>query len=323
MNSAARLNPLDRCSPEPEGRRPMLIDEGDQASLALGSFRQVSAGGIRWRVRADHAKAESRPRLLLLHGTGAGVHSWNGIWPLLADHFQLLAPDLPGHAGSSAPDHWRPSLPAMAHGLAALLETEQFEPDLVVGHSAGAALAARLTLDGRITPRALVAINGAFMPYGGAAAGLMMPIARWCADSGMIVRQLARRASQAGAVERLLEQTGSAVTQEAAERYREQLQRPEHVSGTLRMMAHWDLRPLLRELRRLPRPLYLLVGDRDKTVPPRQAEQLGRRIALAAVHHLPGLGHLAHEEQPASVADLLNHIAEEHGLINRSEGSLQ
>ncbi|MEM9182339.1 MAG: alpha/beta fold hydrolase BchO [Pseudomonadota bacterium] len=321
MSSAVQFSADVRLSPRAAGDHPAALGTFSKTASSNGGLRQVSAGGIRWRMRADDAHSEARPRLLLLHGTGAGIHSWNGIWPLLAEDFQLLAPDLPGHGGTHAPDRWRPSLPAMADGLAALLETEGFEPDLVVGHSAGAALAARLTLDAQIAPRALVAINGAFMPYGGAAAGLMMPIARWCAESGVLTRQLARRASQAGAVERLLEQTGSAVTEEAAERYRDQLQRPEHVSGTLRMMAYWDLRPLLRDLRGLPRPLYLLVGDRDMTVPPRQAEQLGRRIALAATHHLPGLGHLAHEEQPASVAALLNHIAADHGLINRSEGS--
>ena len=50
---------------------------------------------------------------------------------------------------------------------------------------------------------------------------------------------------------------------------------------------------------------------------------LERRVAVAATHHLPGLGHLAHEEQPASVAVLLKRIAADHGLVNNPEGSAQ
>ncbi len=286
---------------------------GNRGCQQVGA-RQVSAGGIRWQVKTSEPSAADKPRLLLLHGTGAGIHSWSGLWPLLEDQFTLFAPDLPGHCQSRAPPNWRPSLDAMAAALTALLSAEQFQPDLVVGHSAGAALAARMTLDQSIAPRAVVAINGAFMPYGGPAAALLMPIARWCAGSGSITGRLAKRASEPGAVERLLEQTGSAVTAEAVERYQRHLRNPDHISGTLRMMANWDLRSLLRQLRLLSKPLYLLVGDKDTTVPPRQAHQLARRMALAGTHFLPGLGHLAHEEQPQSVADLLLSIAARHGL---------
>jgi len=65
------------------------------------------------------------------------------------------------------------------------------------------------------------------------------------------------------------------------------------------MMAQWDLRPLAAALPRLAVPLVLCVGERDATVPPAEAERVRARVPAAHIVRQPGLGHLAHEEDPA------------------------
>jgi magnesium chelatase accessory protein len=79
------------------------------------------------------------------------------------------------------------------------------------------------------------------------------------------------------------------------------------------MMAHWDLRRLLRDLPKLRVPLWLLVGDRDRAVPPRQAARLARRCAQAQLLRLDGLGHLAQEEAPERVARTLQALTDRLG----------
>ena len=66
-------------------------------------------------------------------------------------------------------------------------------------------------------------------------------------------------------------------------------------------MANWQLEPLWRDLPQLGLPLLLLVGANDRTLPPDQSWRAAARVAGARVVSLPGLGHLAHEEQPAQV----------------------
>jgi magnesium chelatase accessory protein len=80
---------------------------------------------------------------------------------------------------------------------------------------------------------------------------------------------------------------------------------PAHVSAVLALMAAWDLQPLLHDLPRLRPALHLVAGDRDGTVPPRQAADVQRLVSGSQMHHLRGLGHLAHEERPALVHALL------------------
>jgi pimeloyl-ACP methyl ester carboxylesterase len=55
------------------------------------------------------------------------------------------------------------------------------------------------------------------------------------------------------------------------------------------------------------RPLLALIAaDKDRAVPPAQAEQVHAMLPPGRVtlRVMPGLGHLAHEEQPAAVAAL-------------------
>jgi mRNA degradation ribonuclease J1/J2 len=52
-------------------------------------------------------------------------------------------------------------------------------------------------------------------------------------------------------------------------------------------------------------PVTTTVAEGDRTVPPSDAGRVRQRLPGVQVHRLPGLGHLAHEEAPAAVAELL------------------
>jgi len=81
-----------------------------------------------------------------------------------------------------------------------------------------------------------------------------------------------------------------------------------HVDGTLASMAQWRIEPLLDALPQIDLPVHLIIGDDDRTVPPRVSVAAARRLPHAAVHSLPGLGHLAHEEAPDLLADKIDSL---------------
>lgn len=268
--------------------------------------RFVDAGGLHWHVQHWEGPAPGAPRLLLLHGTGASTHSWRGLAPLLARHAEVLAVDLPGHAFTSPPSADGLTLPGMAALLGSLLLAAGFQPDAVVGHSAGAAIAVRMALDGLLPGLArIVAINGAFVPFGGPAAPVLSPLARLLHASPWVAELFARRAKDPAVVRRLIEGTGSKLDAEGQALYARLIRSPAHARAALGMMAHWDLQPLWRELPSLSLPLLLLVGANDRALPPRQARRLALRRPATAVVMLPRLGHLAHEEDPRALASLI------------------
>jgi magnesium chelatase accessory protein len=74
------------------------------------------------------------------------------------------------------------------------------------------------------------------------------------------------------------------------------------VTGSLQMMAGWELTVLQRDLGRLAVPVLLLAASGDRTVPPSESERVAGLLPSARLVPLEGLGHLAHEESPEEVA---------------------
>jgi magnesium chelatase accessory protein len=264
----------------------------------------VEAGGIRWHVQ----RAGCGPSLLLVHGTGASTHSWRDLLPILAKDYSVLAADLPGHGFTDEVSAARSSITGMSGAVAALLRTLEVSPRYCVGHSAGAVILCRMALDGHVAPSMIVSINGAFVPFAGAAGLLSSPIARFLADSSFMPRLIARRASSPVNVKRVIAGTGSTLNAAGIELYVRLLSNPKHLAGTLRMMGNWDLYSFERDLPRLTTPLALVVAENDSTVSPHQALKVKKTVINSAIYSLPGLGHLAHEEEPVLVAQEIRKI---------------
>lgn len=272
--------------------------------------RFVRAGGLEWHVQM----AGAGPVLLLLHGTGAATHSWRGLLPLLARHFTVVAPDLPGHGFTDAPAANRLSLPGMARAIQTLFWTLDLQPVLAAGHSAGAPILVRMALDGQLAPRGLVGLNGALLPLGGMAGQMFSPLAKLLTGLPGLPDLFAWRARDPKVVERLLAATGSRIDAEGVRLYQRVVTRRDHAAAALGMMAHWDLPSLTGAFARIDIPFLLIAGENDKTVPPSQSEQVAAQVQHGRYVGLPDLGHLAHEEDPAAIAALIETFAREIGL---------
>lgn len=267
--------------------------------------RFVHAGGLRWHVQQVGEIGE-KPVALLIHGTGASTHSWRALMPLLARRYTVVAMDLPGHAFTGTPPAAQLSLPGMAGAVSALVAAMKLNVELLVGHSAGAAIGVRAVLDGGISAGAIVSINGAFLPLPGLPGLLFPPVARLMAATPIAAQLFARRRWDTAAVERLIAGTGSRLDAAGLALYGRLVRDPRHATGALGMMARWDLRPLAHDLARLRTPLAMIVGANDRAVPPGDAERVRGRVAAGvacSVHVVAGAGHLVHEERAEEVAE--------------------
>ncbi len=289
-------------------------DGADWPNRAHSRF--LRAGRLDWHVQV----AGSGPVLLLLHGTGGSTHTWAAMLPDLARDFTVVAPDLPGHGFTATPAPYGLSLAGMEESVAGLLTALKLSPALGIGHSAGAAILALMALDGPGVFRALVSINGAFVPFGGVAGRVFSPLAKLMTMTPFTARLFASQHNDPVVIGRLLRGTGSSLDARSRELYRRLVASPRHVAGALGMMANWDLRALERRLPRLDVPLTLVTCAGDRTVPPRQARDLAARVPQAHVEALPWGGHLGHEERPAEITALVRQAAQQVGLIEIGVG---
>ncbi|MDJ0612848.1 MAG: alpha/beta fold hydrolase [Rhizobiaceae bacterium] len=259
--------------------------------------RFVHTQRVCWHVQ----RLGSGTKLLLLHGSGATTHSFEGLIKHLKDDFEILTVDLPGHGFSSELKGSNPSLTNVAKSLAALLDEESFETDLVIGHSAGAAIAVEMIAQDYLSAKGVVAINPAFYPFPGFAGSIFPAMARLL-FLNPLVPSLFSIAANKSRVSRLMESTGSQLTLAQLSYYERAFASVTHIRGTLAMMASWDLQTLQSKLQNLIIPMLLLVGENDGTVDPKASLNTERLVADCDRILIPRYGHLLHEENPEAVS---------------------
>jgi magnesium chelatase accessory protein len=270
--------------------------------------RGVEAAGLSWFVLQLPATAKKASgTLLLLHGTGGSAHSFVPLLPALhaaLPSVHLVVPDLPGHGYTRGASLDALTLPRMAGDLATLVAALKL-PALkgVAGHSAGAALALRMALDGLLPPDAaiagfapsLVAMPAFYMDF-------VAPLVNPFATSGPVASLIASFAGASGLIDRLLDSTGSRLPEAQRRPYRRLFADATHVRGSVGFMAAADLPALLADCARLANPCRFAIGEHDAWVPARSLKPvLHAQLPRAAVEAWPA-GHLLHETAPERAA---------------------
>jgi haloacetate dehalogenase len=115
----------------------------------IAGFEQsyVQCGDVRLSV---HRAGQGTP-LIALHGYPQNHHCWAQVVPALAQHFDVIIPDLRGYGDSDAPaddaDHLTYSKRVMAADIVALMDALDLPDAHILGHDRGARVAYRLALD--------------------------------------------------------------------------------------------------------------------------------------------------------------------------------
>lgn len=279
--------------------------------------REYRAAGLQWRVQV----AGSGPDIVLLHGAGGSTHSWAGLFGPLSEEFRVFAPDLPGHAFTSALPADRSRLSDMAKAVTRLLDAADVKPAGIVTHSAGAAVAVQMMLSGDVKPGAWAGLAPSLVrPSRGAppraVQELLAPVFR---SSGLSLVASALGGRRL-VTDLLLESTGSAVPDWSRTLYRRLMANPAHVGSVLRLMASWDPDPVARRLGEVGVPGLVVAGQADQWIPLGDVNAAVEALSEVEFHVVPGLGHLLHEEAPQQVFELLAPFLRTHLLAAGTGG---
>ncbi|WP_214402994.1 alpha/beta fold hydrolase [Pseudonocardia lacus] len=225
------------------------------------------------------------PTVLLLHGLGATGDVWNGLTALLPGAW--VAPDLPGHGGSAPLDKY-----SFADVAAVLADLVDPDGTVVLGHSFGGVVGLHLATRPGVLAVVGLGIKVVWTPdeLARAAALAAREPARFDTRAAAVARHL-RQAGLDGLVHPDSPEAGSGVLEELDGRWRPVLDQRAFGVGDPQVAALVDASPV---------PVLLARGERDQMV---TTEQLAELVPEPV--DLPGLGHNAHVEDPASVLSLL------------------
>lgn len=262
--------------------------------------RQVLHRPHRWHIQ-EHGTGDT---ILLIHGAGGATQSFRGLFQILSQTHHVVMMDLPGQGFTQLGAQQRCGLDHMAEDLLSLTRNQGWTPSMIVGHSAGVAIALRLWELGLRPARGIVGINAALGNFKGVAGWLFPMMAKALAVTPFSASMFAATTTRSS-VRNLIRGTGSTLDQMGLELYYRLATDKGHVDATLSMMAQWSLDGLLARLDQIHTPIHLITGLGDKAVPPSVSRDAADKLPTSKLTELDGLGHLAHEEDPQRVADLI------------------
>jgi pimeloyl-ACP methyl ester carboxylesterase len=261
-------------------------------------------------LRDEGPRGDPSP-IVLLHGTGASLHTWEGWVRTLKKTRRVITFDLPGFgltgpfAGQYAADDYRGD--AYARFVLDVLDALKISSAVIGGNSLGGEVAWRAATlaPSRFSRLLLVDASGYAFTPGSVPLGFRIariPLAM------RISEHLLPRVLVAASVANVYADD-SRVTSDLVDRYYELTLR----EGNRRALAlrAQQLEPgaAVDRLKTIAVPTLVLWGGADRLIPPENAQRFAKDIAGARVVVLDGLGHVPHEEDPVrSLAPVLNFL---------------
>lgn len=268
-----------------------------EAVYALPPSVFLDAAGIRLHVRDTGPSAA--PAVILLHGFGASLQTWED-WArdLERDH-RVIRYDLPGFGLTGADPSGDYTDARGIAVLLALLDRSGVARASIVGNSMGGRIAwtfAALYPE-RTDKLVLVSPDGFASPglaYGAAPkVPLMMRALPYVLPSFMLRASLAPAYADAGTM-----------TDALFTRYRDMMLAPGVRGAIVRRTGQQVLVDPVPLLRRIEAPTLLMWGERDGMIPFANSADYLRALPHGTLAALPGIGHIPQEEAPATVGIL-------------------
>jgi pimeloyl-ACP methyl ester carboxylesterase len=247
-----------------------------------------------------HTGTDSPPPIVLIHGTSASLHTWEGWVKALKGQRRVITFDLPGFgltgpfAGQYTPDDYHGD--AYARFVLDLLDALKIDRAVLGGNSLGGEVAWRTAYAApqRVTALVLVdAVGPAFTPidvplgFRLARVPVLNRVGDWALPRELVAEGLA---SVYG--------NPAQVTPDLVDRY-QQLTLREGNRRALRVRMQGLVNGEHAErIATLKQPTLILWGGRDRLIPPPVAQQFKQQIAGSQLVVFDELGHVPQEEDP-------------------------
>ena len=255
-----------------------------------GAYRTV--GGVRLRLRDSGPR--DAPAVILIHGFGSSLETWEPWAQALSARFRVIRFDLPGFGLSGADPTGDYTDAREMKLLAGLMDQLGIARASLIGNSLGGRIAwsfAALYPD-RVARLVLISPDGFASPgfeYDQPPeVPLIMKALPYIAPRAMLKQNLAAAYANP-----------AALSERTLTRYRDMMLAPGVRPAILARMEQVILRDPAPTLARIKAPTLLLWGEKDAMIPISNAADYVRALPGAKLVRLPNLGHVPFEEDPA------------------------
>ena len=269
---------------------------------ALPPSEFLAIDGMLVHLRDQGPRDDPAP-IVLLHGTSASLHTWEGWVAALQAKRRVISLDLPGFGltGPFPDGDYR-----MSHYsafLAHVLDQLQVPRAVVAGNSFGGQLAWQFALDHPQRVERLVLVDAAGYPRNATSIPIGFRLAQIPALAPLMANLLPRLMIEASI--RNVYGDPSKVSDELIDRYYELTLRAGNREALRQRFIQAEAGQGFTRIAELKVPTLIIWGGRDELIPPDNAERFKRDIQGSRLVLFDDLGHVPQEEDPARTVAVL------------------
>jgi pimeloyl-ACP methyl ester carboxylesterase len=256
----------------------------------------VDVAGMQVHLRDEGPRDDPTP-IVLLHGTSASLHTWQGWADALKGERRAIRFDLPGFGLTGPAPDGNYTMDAYVRFVLAMLDRLGVQQAVLVGNSFGGNVAWATALAHPSRVAKLVLVDSAGYPMNPQSVPIGFRIARLPALNRIAEVALPRSVIESSV--RNVYGNPDKVTPEVVDLYFDITVR----EGNRRALAQrWKQAPsgaMAERIREIKVPTLILWGARDRLIPPEDGARFQRDIAGSRLVVFGDLGHVPHEEDPA------------------------
>ncbi len=259
----------------------------------------VGLMGMQVHLRDEGPRSDPQP-IVLLHGTSASLHTWDGWAEALKGQRRVIRMDLPGFGLTGPMPDGNYQLTHYVDFLVALLDQLGVKQAVVAGNSFGGGLAWKLAVDHPERVSKLVLVDAAGYPYDPTSVPIGFKVAQipWLRP---VMENVLPRSMIESSVRNVYGDP-SRIAPELIDRYFELTLRAGNRHALGERFRQSPGGQYAAQIPSVKQPTLILWGGQDRLIPPDNADHFQRDIAGSRLVVFDGLGHVPHEEDPAATA---------------------
>ncbi len=282
--------------------------ESLKARWAAAPSQFIALQGMQVHLRDEGPRNDPEP-LLLIHGTSASLHTWDGWTDALKGQRRVIRMDLPGFGLTGPAPDGDYRMERYADFIAALMDHMGVQRAVLAGNSLGGGIAWHTALrhPKRVSRLVLVDATGYPLQSTSVPLGFRLAQISWLKP---VMSQLLPRRMIESSVRNVYADPGK-VTPELVDRYQElTLRTGNRESLTQRLKLRETDSQSAELIKTIQQPTLILWGAQDRLITEPSGQRFQQDIAGSQYVVFDGLGHVPQEEDPArSVAPVLKFLA--------------
>lgn len=253
--------------------------------------------GMQAHYRDEGPRDDAEP-IVLLHGTSASLHTWDGWTDALKGQHRVIRVDLPGFGLTGPMPDGNYQLTRYVEFVVALMDKLGVQKAVVAGNSFGGNLAWKVAVDHPQRVSRLVLVDAAGYPYDAKSVPIGFKIAQIGVLKPLMQNTLPRSMIESSV--RNVYGDPTKVTPELVDRYFELTLRAGNRGALRERFAQSPGGQYAAQIPTIKQPTLIIWGGQDRLIPPDNADHFQRDIAGSRIAMFDGLGHVPHEEDPAA-----------------------